>query len=75
MLVSKDGSARLVREGNYWHAAARPDGAFLVADDMQGRLWLIETSTGNARLLATGIRDGIRTVHAHPSFDRQGRYV
>ena len=75
MLVRKDGTARLVREGNYWHAAARPDGKFLVADDMQGRLWLIETASGNVRLLATGLRDTVRAVHAHASFDRLGRYV
>jgi hypothetical protein len=64
----------LVREGSYWHAAARPDGKFIVADDFQGRLWLIETATGNTRLLATGLRDTVR-VHSHPSFDRLGRYV
>ncbi|MBI4658585.1 MAG: PD40 domain-containing protein [Verrucomicrobia bacterium] len=75
MLVKKDGTARMVREGHYWHAAARADGKLLVLDDMQGRLWLMETGTGNTRLLATGIRDSIRSVHAHPSFDRLGRYV
>lgn len=74
MMVSKDGEARLVREGNYWHAAARPDGRFLVLDDMQGRLWLCEAETGNVRLLATGLRREVR-VHAHASFDRQGDYV
>lgn len=74
MLVARDGSARLVREGNYWHAAARPDGRVLVLDDMQGRLWLCETATGNVRLLATGLRDTVR-VHAHASFDRRGHYV
>jgi Tol biopolymer transport system component len=75
MLINKDGAARMVREGRYWHAAARPDGKFLVLDDMQGRLWLMETAAGNTRLLATGIRDTIHTVHAHASFDRLGRYV
>ena len=74
MLVRKDGSARLVREGNYWHAAARPDGKVLVLDDAEGRLWLAETATGNTRLLATGLRTTVR-VHPHASFDRQGRYV
>jgi oligogalacturonide lyase len=74
MLVRPDGSARLVREGNYWHAAARPDGKVIVADDAAGRLWLVETHTGNTRLLATGLRDRVR-VHPHASFDRRGRYV
>jgi hypothetical protein len=75
MLVNKNGEARMVREGHYWHAAARHDGKFIVLDDMQGHLWLMETATGNTRLLATGLRDTVRTVHAHASFDRQGRYV
>ena len=48
IFVSKDGSARLVRQGNYWHTAARPDGAFLVADDMQGRLWLNDSRRAEA---------------------------
>lgn len=75
MLIGKDGSARMVREGHYWHAAARPDGKFLVLDDAQGRLWLMETATGNTRLLATGLRDRVRSVHGHPSFDQLGHYV
>jgi len=74
MLVQTNGSVRLVREGNYWHAAARPDGKLMVLDDSQGRLWLAETATGNTRLLATGLRATVR-VHPHASFDRQGRYV
>lgn len=74
VLVNKDGSWRVVREGNYWHAAARPDGKFIAIDDAAGRVWVAETATGNIRLLATGIRDKVR-VHGHVSFDRQGRYV
>lgn len=74
LLVEPDGSSRLVREGSYWHAAARADGRFLVLDDMEGRLWLCETATGNVRLLATGLRDTLR-VHAHASFDRRGHFV
>jgi oligogalacturonide lyase len=74
MRVSRDGTATLVREGNYWHAASRPDGRVLVMDDAQGRLWLCETATGNIRLLATHLRDAVK-IHSHPSFDRTGRYV
>ncbi|WP_396624197.1 hypothetical protein [Luteitalea sp.] len=75
MIAGKDGGARMVKEGDYWHVAARPDGRFLVVDDSAGRLWLLETATGTMRLLATGIRDGVRAVHAHASFDRRGDYV
>jgi oligogalacturonide lyase len=75
MIAGKDGSARMVKEGDYWHVAARPDGRFLVVDDNKGRLWLLETATGATRLLATGIRDAMRAVHAHASFDRKGDYI
>lgn len=74
MLLKKDGSARLVRAGNYWHAAPRSDGKFIAIDDQEGNVWISETRTGNIRLLATGIRDKVR-VHGHVSFDRQGRYI
>lgn len=74
MLVHPDGSARMISEGEYWHAAARPDGNVFVADDNEGRLWLIDAATGSGRLLATGLRDKV-PVHPHPSFDRLGRYV
>ena len=48
---------------------------FLVVDDSEGRLWLMETATGATRLLATGLRDTVRSVHQHASFDRRGHYV
>lgn len=74
MLVNKSGEARMVREGRYWHAAASADGRWLVTDDFEGRLWLVEAATGSVRMLATGLRDTVR-VHPHASFDRQGHYV
>lgn len=75
MLVTRDGSARMLKEGRFWHASATPDGKLLVLDDFDGRLWLLEAATGNLRLLATGLRDKHREVHAHASFDWKGRYV
>jgi oligogalacturonide lyase len=74
MMVDRKGSARMVKQGDYWHVAARHDGKYLVADDSAGRVWLVEAATGNERLLATDIRGKAR-VHAHPSFDRLGKYV
>ena len=68
------GKGRLL-PGDYWHVAARPDGKELVADDSKGNLWLIDAATDNRRLLSTGLRDTVRSVHAHASFDRTGRYV
>ncbi|MBK7928504.1 MAG: hypothetical protein IPJ98_13740 [Bryobacterales bacterium] len=59
MVVKEDSSARLVREGRYWHVAARPDGKWLAIDDNEGGSGWPETSTGNVRLLATGYRDKV----------------
>ncbi len=74
MLVKKDGTSRMVREGNYWHAASNPDGTYFVLDDFDGRLWLMEVATGNTRLLATGLRATVK-LHPHASFDRKGDYI
>jgi len=74
ILVNKDGSSRLVSRGHYWHACSRPDGKFLVLDDFEGQLWLVKTSTGSRRLLATGLSDTAK-VHPHASFDRKGEYL
>ena len=74
MAVNTNGTSRMIREGSYWHAQARPDGKYAIADDFDGRLWMIEMATGNIRLLATGLRKQ-KAVHLHPSFDWTGRYV
>ncbi len=74
MTVKTDGASTMITEGRYWHAAARSDGRFIVIDDFDGRVWLMETASGNRRLLATGTRAKER-VHAHPSFDRRGDFV
>ncbi|HNY39168.1 MAG TPA: oligogalacturonate lyase family protein [Bryobacteraceae bacterium] len=74
VVADKNGKGRIL-PGNYWHARARDDGQFLVADDFDGNLWLIETATDNRRLLASGLRQTVPAVHAHASFDHSGRYV
>ncbi|MBI5085208.1 MAG: hypothetical protein HZB13_11495 [Acidobacteria bacterium] len=74
VLADSTGKGRIL-PGNYWHVRARQDGKFLVADDFDGNLWLIESATDNRRLIASGLRDGVRANHAHASFDRTGRYV
>lgn len=75
ILVEKSGESRMLKEGNFWHAAASPDGKRVVVDDFQGRLWLLEPATGNLKLLVTGLRDKVRAVHAHASFNRAGNRI
>ena len=74
VIADKTGKGRIL-PGNYWHVAARTDGRYLVADDFDGNLYLIDPSTDSRRLLASGLRQTVRPVHAHASFDRTGRYV
>ena len=74
VIADPTGKGRLL-PGDYWHVAARTDGKELLADDSKGNLWLIDAATDGRRLLATGLRDTVRSVHAHASFDRTGRYV
>lgn len=74
MLVKKDGTAKMVREGIYWHGAASADGKYIALDDFDGRIWIAETATGNVHLLATGTRETV-PLHGHLSFDREGKYI
>ena len=75
LLVEKNGANRMLAYGRFWHAAARADGKYVVADDVDGRLWLLETATGNLRLLASNTRRNNRATHAHASFDHEGKWV
>ncbi|MBI4893944.1 MAG: hypothetical protein HY821_25225 [Acidobacteria bacterium] len=74
LIVEVDGKSRLL-PGVYWHGRATEDGKQILGDDFDGNLYLIDPATGGRRLLASGLRDSVRPVHAHASFDRSGRYV
>lgn len=74
LMVKPSGEWRVVTKGWYWHAAASPDGKRLIADDLEGQLWLIDVATGASKLLATHVRQP-KMIHNHASWDRTGRYV
>jgi oligogalacturonide lyase len=74
VVADADGKGRLL-PGHYWHVAANEAGTRLVADDFEGRIWLLDPRTQNRRLVASGVRDAVRSTHAHASFDRAGRRV
>ncbi|MBL8216876.1 MAG: hypothetical protein JNK87_39515 [Bryobacterales bacterium] len=74
LLVDVRGKWRMVAKGWYWHAASTVDGKRLIADDFEGRLWVVDVRTGEAKLLATGLREA-RGIHLHASWDRTGRWV
>jgi len=74
LLVNKKGEGRMLAEGDFLHCAAQPDGKRVVADDTQGRLWLVDAATGKKRLLATGLEPWkVNGFHPHPTFDFEGR--
>jgi oligogalacturonide lyase len=72
--VTPDGESQMVVRGNYWHAQATLNGKQLIADDFDGRVWLIEAATGETRLIATGLRRP-GEPHIHPSIDPTGKWV
>lgn len=74
LLVTPDGPARVVTRGYYWHAQATAGAKQLIADDFEGRIWLIDGATGEAKLLATGLRKP-GDPHIHPTIDPKGEWV
>jgi hypothetical protein len=74
IMVTPDGPARTIARGHYWHAQATAGGKQLIADDFEGRVWLIDAATGEAKLIATGLRKA-GEPHIHPSIDPAGKWV
>jgi hypothetical protein len=76
---ARDGqSFRCVGKGNYHHGAPDVTERWIVADDARtGTVTLLDSTTGQNHLLATGlrIREQIGAEHAHPSFNRKGDMV
>jgi Tol biopolymer transport system component len=72
--VTPDGAAKVIVRGHYWHAQATRDGKQLIADDFDGRLWLINAVTGETTLLAENLRKP-GEQHIHPSIDPTGQWV
>lgn len=62
------GDHRIVYQMPAWHTAGGPDGRWVMADDFDRNLWLIDPSTGERRLLTQGHNTRGVDTHPHASF-------
>lgn len=71
----QDRSLHILSRKKYWHVGGDPSGRWAVGDTFDGRLYLADGKTGNAKLLTQGHRPKGTTVHPHPSFSPDGSCV
>jgi oligogalacturonide lyase len=57
----------------FWHCNGSPDGRWAGGDDFEGRVHLINRSSGETVLLSTGHR--MRPDHAHPTFSPDSKRI
>jgi len=62
------GDHRIIYQMPAWHTAGSPDGRWVMADDFQRNLWLIDPGTGERRLLTQGHNTSPAETHPHASF-------
>jgi oligogalacturonide lyase len=62
------GEHRIYYQMPAWHTAGSPDGRWVMADDFERNLWLIDPSTGERRLLTQGHNTKGVDTHPHASF-------
>jgi oligogalacturonide lyase len=58
-----------------WHTHGSPDGRWIMGDDFDRNLWLIEAATGERRLLTQGHQCEGGTNHPHASFTPDSRSI
>ncbi|MBT3603190.1 MAG: hypothetical protein HN521_09005 [Candidatus Latescibacteria bacterium] len=73
----RDGQGfRCVGKGHYHHGAPDVSERWIIADDSRtGSITLLDTTTGENHLIATGMRPRGGAEHCHPSFNRKGNQV
>ena len=71
----QDQSLRILDQKKYWHVGGDAAGKWAVGDTFEGRLFLVDAETGQAKLLTQGHRPKGATVHPHPSFSPDGSSV
>lgn len=77
-VVSADletGTPTVHGEFKAWHTHGAPGGRLAVADDFERGIWLIDTVTGERRLLTQGHNSEGFNTHPHPSFTPDGKAV
>lgn len=62
------GDHRIVYQMPAWHTAGSPDRRWVMADDFDRNLWLIDPRTGERRLLTQGHNTKGVDTHPHASF-------
>jgi len=71
----KTGTPKIHSQFVAWHTHGSPDGRWLVADDFDRNIWLIDAQTDERRLLTQGhLGKGFKT-HPHPSFTPDSKAV
>ena len=60
--------------GNIWHVGGSSDGNWVVGDDFERNLWLIDRHTKEVILLSAGHKTTARD-HVHPTFKPDGTEI
>lgn len=71
--ADRQGQADQIKGRGFWHCNATRDDKWAAGDTFAGNVYLINTATGERRLVASDCR--MKPDHAHPSFSPDGRYM
>ncbi len=71
----KTGKTQLHYQYPAWHTHGSPDGKWIMGDDFDRNIWLIEAKSGERRLLTQGHKGGGHDTHPHASFTPDSRGI
>lgn len=70
-----DFSHKILDQYPYWHVCGTPDGKYAVGDTFDGKLFLVDMSSGKRVLLTQGHRPDGAKSHQHQSISPEGKRV